>query len=164
MINVQMDEMIESKQRASAANAFWILLLLCHAIYLFQCFALAQEIHAVWPTMVLCLGGTGIYLTFAFRALIPILPKVSVRMLLVVIVCLAVAMGSFVGIRNVFFLYAHNLLAYTIWGKVWMALQIALILSVELTVCMLLDFLVLSLLNRWQNQRILKSIEEENAE
>lgn len=161
-VNMDMDEMLQAKQQASATRAFWCLLLMCHACYFFQSLALAQPFSQTWPTFLLSLTGTVVYVVLVFRARIPLLPRISRRALLAVILGFSIFSGVFIGVRNIFFLYAENMVSYTLAGKIWMAAQIAALISVEFAVLSFVDLGVLVLHNRWQNRRIERMIEIEN--
>lgn len=163
-VNMDMDEMLLSRQRQSASRAFWVLLALAHAFCFFQVLVLAQDFSQFWPTFSLAVCGTVIYVVMVFRARIPLLPRLPRRLILWGVLGFSAAMGVFVGVRNVFFLYAQNMVRYAVSTRIWVAVQIAALMTVEFALAMALDFAILVLLNAWQNRRIARVIALENED
>lgn len=163
-IHLQMDEMLLAKQQRAGFATFWILLLSCHALYFFLVLGLSQPFSQTWPLALLTVLGTVCYVVLAFRARIPILPRIRRGTLLCILLLPALLMGAFIGVRNVFFLYAQNMAAYSLGGKLLMTAQIAGLLFVEFALLNGFDFLVLFVLDRIQDRRISRQISEESEE
>lgn len=163
-IHMQMDEMLKARQDQAAARSFWALLVLCHALCFFQILGLGHDISQAWPLLTVSIFATIYYIVSVIRSGIPLLPRFSLRTLSLLLAGTAVAMGAFIGIRNVFFLYAENMARYSLPGKIGMAAQITGVLALQFALLNGLDFLLFYLLDRWQQRRIERTIEEESQD